>query len=174
MGLCFEYNFEIRSFYSRVRERYRDYAVLLGGFYTWPLKDREMKSEFDFVAQYRRRAIKTLVFVVCLHFLLDIIYRPMQFTGGFLDLGFAGSFTQITAIVGIAMLMVILEAVKQPHASIIKRQPYFYIFVPFIAMLTYEFLQIWYPIATFDAVDLLYCLVALLVNFIVVRFYVLH
>ena len=133
-----------------------------------------MNSKLDFVAKYRRRAILILVFVVGLHLLLDLIYRPMQFSSGFFDLGFAGSFTQITAIVGIAMLMVIFDSVKQQRVSIMKEQRYLYIFVPFLAMLAYELLQIWYPIATFDTADMIYCLVALLVNFIVVKFFVLN
>jgi len=67
------------------------------------------------------------------------------------------------------MLMIIHDAHKLKDSVALKRQVNFYSFVPVFAMTGYELVQIWYPIATFDRTDLIYCLLAFVPCFCSVR-----
>ncbi len=116
------------------------------------------------ILKIKLHATLMLLVIIGFHLLLDHLYRPLQFKSGHFDLGFAGSFTQITASIGIAMLMIIRDTHQLDHAAALQRQRYFYSVVPVFAMTAYELVQIWYPIATFDATDLLYCLLALMLT----------
>lgn len=111
----------------------------------------------------QQRAFFVLIWVIAVHLFLDFIYRPFQLKRGFFDFAFAfaGSFTQITAIIGIAMIMIIAEFGKR---DAVAQSPYFFILVPTVAMIVYELLQIWYSISTFDWIDLFYCVLGALIT----------
>ena len=111
-------------------------------------------------------AFFVLILVIALHLFLDFVYRPFQLKRGFFDFAFAGSFTQITAIIGIAMIMIIAEFGK---SDVVAQSPYFFIVVPTVAMIVHELLQIWYPISTFDWLDLFYCVLGSLITSPIVR-----
>lgn len=108
----------------------------------------------------RRRALFLLPIIVGVHLWLDLVYRSWVQAFGWNDWGLAASFTQITAILGIACLMVLREwrdSVTEPPPQV------FFIMVPALAMVAYEVLQIWLP-TTFDTQDLIYCLIGGAIN----------
>ncbi len=113
----------------------------------------------------RRRALFLLPIIVGVHLWLDLVYRDWVKAFGWNDWGLADSFTQITAILGIACLMVLREwrdSVPEPPPQI------FFFLVPVLAMAGYEVLQIWLP-ATFDRQDLIYCLIGAAINGLILK-----
>jgi hypothetical protein len=85
---------------------------------------------------------------------------------GFYDFYFSESFTQITAILGLSMVMVMVESRKPAFANL---GPLFFTIVPTLAMIAYELMQLSIPFATFDPVDLIYCFIAAFLNYFVVK-----
>lgn len=117
----------------------------------------------------QRRALAVAVGIVAIHLWMDLVYRAWVGKFGWNDAGLAESFTQITAILGIACVMVWIEH----RPKIIEPPPFvFFAAVPVIAMAGYELLQIWLP-ATFDVQDLLYCAVGGVINILMLRYFVL-
>lgn len=102
------------------------------------------------------RAIILLVLVVLIHLMLDLIYRPMACSLGLSDFGLKDSFTQITAVMGISLLMVVFEKEKITTGKMGKA---FLTAVPVIAMLIYEFIQLLTSSLRFDIQDLVFTLV---------------
>lgn len=102
------------------------------------------------------RATVLLTLVVGIHLLLDILYRPFAYTNSLQDFGLKDSFTQITSVIGISLLMVLLEKESAWEG---KRGKILLILTPIIAMVIYEFVQRFMPIAKFDLQDLVYTLV---------------
>jgi len=102
------------------------------------------------------RAIILLVLVVLIHLMLDLIYRPMAYSLGLSDFGLKDSFTQITAVMGISLLMVVFEKEKITTGKMGKA---FLTGVPVIAMLIYEFIQLLTSSLRFDIQDLVFTLV---------------
>ena len=118
--------------------------------------------------QIRRRALMLIPIIVCVHLGLDLVYRDWVREYGWNDWGLASSFTQITAILGIACLMILIEL--KPTET--NAPPLgFFVVVPMLAMLGYEVLQIWLP-ATFDVQDIGYCLIGGILNWAMLRFIV--
>ena len=113
-----------------------------------------------------RKPITVLISVILVHILLDQVYRPWQPMFGFYDFYFSESFTQITAILGLSMVMVMVESRKPAFANL---GPLFFTIVPTFAMIAYELMQLWIPFATFDPVDLIYCFIAAFLNYFVVK-----
>ena len=117
----------------------------------------------------RGRAALTAVGVTCIHLFLDLTYRAWAIEKSrdpLWDWGLASSFTQITSIIGMGALMVIWEL--RPANS--TNLPFgFYVVTPAIAMLLYEILQIWLP-ATFDMMDVAYCGLGVIANFLILRY----
>jgi hypothetical protein len=87
------------------------------------------------------------------HLILDLIYRPWATQREIQDLGLAGSFTQVTSVVGITAIMVLVESdwfwQDQWHR-------HFLTWTPVISMLSYEIIQLWLPWGTFDTVDIIW------------------
>lgn len=126
---------------------------------TQPGFDQTTLSDVDRVKS-RRRALILIPIIVCVHLWLDLVYRDWAREYGWNDWGLASSFTQITAILGIACLMVLIE-LKPSKTNAPPRT--FFIVVPVLAMLGYEVLQIWLPFV-FDIQDVLYCFVGGIIN----------
>lgn len=116
------------------------------------------------------RAIFTLVLVLIIHLIFDVLYRPMAYSTNLSDLGLKDSFTQVTAVLGISLLIVIVEKEK---TTTTRSGNFFLAIVPVIAMITYEFIQILIPSLRFDFQDLFFTLgggiFAWLIQRIVVR-----
>ena len=104
--------------------------------------------------------------VVPLHLALDLVYRPWALERQPIDLGLAGSFTQVTAVVGVSALMVLLESRAlwrdRLNESLV-------VVAPTVGMLGYEMLQRWLPWATFDEADLAWTLVGAVAAWVVKR-----
>ena len=118
----------------------------------------------------RRRALGFAVSIVSLHLWMDLVYRSWALEYGWRDAGLASSFTQLTAILGIACVIVLREcrpSVEHPPPLL------YFVIVPTLAMLASEFVQIWLP-ATFDVQDLLYCLVGGLLNWLMLKYGILR
>ena len=111
----------------------------------------------------------TLTFIVALHLFLDFYYRPWAIHYNISDFGFASSFTQLTSIVGITCIMLLIER-RKPASSALP--DIFFAIIPPIAMLLYEFLQLLLP-ATFDWIDVLYCLFGGGLNYLLLKYWLL-
>ena len=103
----------------------------------------------------RFRAAIVLCFTIAAHLILDLIYRPWATQREFQDLGLAGSFTQVTSVVGISALMVLVESDWLWQE---KWYNHLLTWTPVISMLSYEILQLWLPWGTFDTVDIVWTL----------------
>jgi len=114
----------------------------------------------------RARAAAVAGIVLLAHLALDIVYRPWAFERQPIDLGLAGSFTQVTAVVGVSALMVLLESRAlwrdRLNESLV-------VVAPTAGMLGYEVLQRWLPWTTFDPADLAWTVVGAVVAWAVKR-----
>lgn len=97
-----------------------------------------------------------LVLVVMGHLVLDLLYRPFAYSEDFYDFGLKDSFTQITAVLGISLLIVLFEKDKTTTG---RAGSVFIIVVPVIAMLLYEWLQSLIAPLSFDKQDLVYTII---------------
>ena len=104
----------------------------------------------------RIRSVIVLVLVILIHLALDVLYRPMAYSRNLSDFGLKDSFTQITAVIGISMLIVVFENEKITAGKMGK---IFLTVVPVVAMLGYEFIQLLIPSLSFDIQDLIFTLV---------------
>lgn len=104
----------------------------------------------------RARAATVLGFAAATHLTLDLVYRPWAVQRAFPDFGLAGSFTQVTSVIGISAIMVLVESDWFWQD---KWNRVLLACIPIIAMLTYEVLQLWLPWATFDTRDILWTFV---------------
>lgn len=104
----------------------------------------------------RARAVLVLAVIVPLHLALDAAYRPWARQQPFSDWGFSSSFTQVTAVVGIAALMVLSE---RKHWWNDRPSEVLLLLVPMIGMIGYECIQAWLPWTTFDRIDLVWSVV---------------
>lgn len=102
------------------------------------------------------KAIIFLVAVVIIHLLLDLYYRPMAYSKNINDFGLKDSFTQISAMIGISLLMVLFE---KENFTTGKSGRVFLTLVPVVAMISYEFVQLLLPPLRFDTQDLIFTLV---------------
>jgi hypothetical protein len=102
------------------------------------------------------RALIALVSVICIHLALDVLYRPMAYYRNLIDFGLKDSFTQITAVIGISLLIVLFEKDKLTTG---RMGQIFLTLVPVVAMLSYEFIQLLIPPLRFDVQDLIFTLV---------------
>lgn len=96
-----------------------------------------------------------LVSVIIIHLALDILYRPMAYFQNLSDFGLKDSFTQITAVIGISLLIVVFE---KDELTTGRMGLFFLTIVPVLAMLSYEFIQMLIPPLRFDAQDLIFTL----------------
>ena len=84
---------------------------------------------------FGQRKIKSLIIlvtVILIHLALDILYRPMAFSQNLNDFGLKDSFTQITAVIGISLIIVLVEKEK---VTIGRSGQIFLTIVPVVAML---------------------------------------
>lgn len=102
------------------------------------------------------RSAVVLIFVIVLHLVLDILYRPLAYGRSFQDLGFKDSFTQITSVIGISLLMILLEKENAWNGRMGKL---FLIVIPVISMIVYEYFQQFIAGSKFDLQDILYTLI---------------
>ena len=102
------------------------------------------------------RAFIVLVSVILIHLALDVLYRPMAFSQNLSDFGLKDSFTQITAVIGISLIIVLFEKDKLTTG---RTGQIFLTVVPVVAMLGYEFIQLLIPSLSFDIQDLIFTLV---------------
>ncbi|WP_026947313.1 hypothetical protein [Algoriphagus marincola] len=102
------------------------------------------------------KAIILLVAVVIIHLLLDLYYRPMAYSKNINDFGLKDSFTQISSVIGISLLMVLFEKENFTKG---KSGRVFLTLVPVVAMISYEFVQLLLPPLRFDTQDLIFTLV---------------
>ncbi|MDA0729291.1 MAG: hypothetical protein O3B70_05045 [Bacteroidetes bacterium] len=61
------------------------------------------------LAPKKIKAIILFVAVVIIHLVLDLCYRPMAYSKNINDFGLKDSFTQITSVIGISLLMILIE-----------------------------------------------------------------
>lgn len=115
----------------------------------------------------RVRATAVLGFTAAIHLTLDLVYRPWAFQRAFPDFGLAGSFTQVTSVVGISAIMVLVESDLFWQD---KWNKIFLASIPIIAMLGYEVLQLWLPWATFETRDIIWTFVGGLLAGVINRF----
>ena len=104
----------------------------------------------------KTRAIIALIVVIIIHLALDLLYRPLAYERFWNDFGLKDSFTQITSVIGISLLMVIFEKEEAWNG---KTGKIFLVVVPVIAMIIYEFLQIYITASRFDKQDLIFTLI---------------
>lgn len=104
----------------------------------------------------KKRSGGILIFVIVLHLALDILYRPLAYNRSFQDLGIKDSFTQITSVIGISLLMILLE---KDNAWKGRMGKIFLIVVPVMAMIGYEYFQQFIEASKFDPQDILYTLI---------------
>lgn len=104
----------------------------------------------------RGRAMLVLAVIVPLHLMLDAIYRPWARQHRVSDWGLSSSFTQVTAVVGVAALMVFSE---REHLWRDRPSELLLLLIPMIGMVGYEVLQMWLPWTTFDWMDLVWSVV---------------
>ncbi len=102
------------------------------------------------------QAIVTIFCVIIVHLLLDIVYRPWAIVNDISDFGFKHSFTQVTSVIGISLLILLLEKESTWKGRYGKA---FLVVVPVVAMLLYEFIQHYIEHSTFDPNDLMYTFV---------------
>ena len=105
--------------------------------------------------QRKIRSLIILVTVILIHLALDILYRPMAFSQNLNDFGLKDSFTQITAVIGISLIIVLVEKEK---VTIGRSGQIFLTIVPVVAMLGYEFIQLLIPTQSFDNQDIIFTL----------------
>ncbi len=96
-----------------------------------------------------------IVFIIVIHLLLDSVYRPWVKSNKIADFGLSDSFTQLTSVIGISLLMVALEKAGTWKG---KTGLAFLVIVPVAAMIIYEFIQLLITHATFDPKDLYFTL----------------
>lgn len=97
-----------------------------------------------------------LVSVIIIHLALDILYRPMAYSKNINDFGLKDSFTQISSVIGISLLMVLIE---KENFTTGRSGKVFLTLVPVVAMISYEFVQLLMPPLMFDTQDLIFTLV---------------
>lgn len=73
-----------------------------------------------------------MVLVLIIHLSFDALYRPMAYSANLHDLGLKDSFTQITAVLGISLLIVIVEKEK---TTTTRSGNYFLAIIPVLAMI---------------------------------------
>lgn len=108
------------------------------------------------LAPKKIKAIILLVAVVIIHILLDLYYRPMAYSKNINDFGLKDSFTQISSVIGISLLMVLIE---KENFTTGRSGKVFLTLVPVVAMISYEFVQLLFPPLRFDMQDLIFTLV---------------
>lgn len=108
------------------------------------------------LAPKKIKAIILLVVVIIIHLVLDLLYRPMSYSKNINDFGLKDSFTQITSVIGISLLMVLLE---KDNLTTGRSGKVFLTLVPVVAMISYEFVQLLLPSLRFDIQDLIFTLV---------------
>jgi hypothetical protein len=89
------------------------------------------------------------------HLILDFVYRPWAVANAIFDLGFKYSFSQITSVIGISLLIFLIEKDSNWKTWYGKA---FLVIVPVMAMILYEFIQMYLEYSTFDPNDLWYTL----------------
>ncbi len=112
----------------------------------------------------KKKAILILIPLILTHIVIDTSYRPLAYINSFNDLGFKDSFTQITAVIGISLLMIIFEKKDTWNGKIGK---IFLTVIPIIAMIFYEIIQIFTDSLTFDLQDIIYTLIGGIFNGII-------
>lgn len=115
-----------------------------------------IKKKKTSINSHKKKALFILIPLIVTHILLDIYYRPLAYINSFNDLGLKDSFTQITAIIGISLLMIIFEKEDTWYG---KTGKIFLIIIPMIAMIIYEIIQIFIKRQTFDLQDIIYTLI---------------
>lgn len=108
------------------------------------------------LAPKKIKAIILLVAVVIIHILLDLYYRPMAYSKNINDFGLKDSFTQITSVIGISLLMILIEKENFTKG---RSGKVFLTLVPVVAMISYEFVQLLLPPLRFDMQDLIFTFV---------------
>ena len=102
------------------------------------------------------KAIILFVAVVIIHLVLDLYYRPMAYSKNINDFGLKDSFTQITSVIGISLLMILIEKENFTKG---RSGKVFLTLVPVVAMISYEFFQLLLPPLRFDMQDLIFTFV---------------
>lgn len=104
----------------------------------------------------KKRSLAFLIMVIVVHLGLDLLYRPFAYSHSIQDLGFKDSFTQITSVIGISLLMVLFE---KEEAWNNRAGKMLLIIVPVVSMVIYEYIQSFIHTSKFDQQDILYTLV---------------
>jgi glycopeptide antibiotics resistance protein len=110
------------------------------------------------------KLIISIVLLIVIHLLADKFYRPWVIDNSISDFGMANSYTQITAVLGISILMVVFEKDSQWEGFFGKL---ILITTPVISMIVYEFLQNYLPWGTFDVKDIWFTLIGGLIAILV-------
>lgn len=100
-----------------------------------------------------RVAMVVVAGVTCLHVGLDLLYRPWAWRSGAADFGLADSFSNLTAVVGFAALMVLVDRASGAP-DLAERS--LRVIAPAIGIAAYEVLQQRLPWGTFDRQDLVW------------------
>ena len=108
------------------------------------------------LAPKKIKAIILFVAVVIIHLVLDLYYRPMAYSKNINDFGLKDSFTQITSVIGISLLMILIEKENFTEG---RSGKVFLTLVPVVAMISYEFVQLLLPPLRFDMQDLIFTFV---------------
>jgi hypothetical protein len=117
---------------------------------------KETDARANAARALRVRAMLVLAVILPVHLILDAAYRPWARQQPFSDWGLSSSFTQVTAVVGIAAVMVFSE---REHWWNDRPSEVLLLLVPLISMVGYECLQAWLPWTTFDRMDLVWSVV---------------
>jgi hypothetical protein len=94
--------------------------------------------------------------VIIVHLGIDLLYRPFAYSQSIQDIGFKDSFTQITSVIGISLLMILFEKEETWNNRIGK---ILLIIIPVASMVIYEFIQKFIHTSKFDMQDVLYTLI---------------
>jgi glycopeptide antibiotics resistance protein len=101
-------------------------------------------------------ALVVALVTAAVHIGLDAFYRPWAWANEISDFGVANSFTNLTAVIGLSAVMVLWE---RRRLWVDPWQSWLVVVAPIVAMVAYEFLQLFLPMGTFSATDLIYSLV---------------
>lgn len=65
----------------------------------------------------KSKVLILLIINIIVHFILDKLYRPTAYSQTLYDFGIKDSFTQITSVIGISLLMVLFEKEETWHGK---------------------------------------------------------
>ena len=105
------------------------------------------------LSQRKKKSLAALIIVIIVHLGLDFLYRPFACSQSIQDIGFKDSFTQITSVIGISLLMILFEKEETWNNRLGK---ILLVIIPVASMVIYEFIQKFIYTSKFDIQDILY------------------